>query len=165
MKNKVIEILENIANLLQIKGEPFFKFSSYSKAADLFRNTDYDIEQLVKDGELIKIDGIGKALNEKISDLVLNGEMKYYKKLTTEIPESLLELLKIDGLGPKKVYQLYTEAGINNIYELKVNCLNGKIALLKGFTATSTEKILKSIEELDSLSNYKERRIDFEKIL
>lgn len=164
MKEKIILILENISLLLQIKGESYFKFSSYSNAAEILRNNDYDIELLVKNFELENISGIGKALNEKISDFVLNGKMAYYEKLTSEFPESLLELLKVDGLGPKKVNLIYKELNIKTLDELQSACQSGDIIKLKGFSLATSVNILNSINKILSISNYKDRQIDFANI-
>jgi DNA polymerase (family X) len=164
MKEQIINILENISLLLQIKGESFFKFSSYSKVAEIFRNNDYDIELLVKNGQLTNISGIGNAINEKISDFVLNGRMQYYEKITSEVPESLIELLKVDGLGPKKVFQLYKELNICTLDDLNLACQSGEVAKLKGFSENLNERILDSIKSIRFVGNYKDRKIDFDKI-
>lgn len=164
MKEKIIQILENITLLLQIKGENFFKFSAYSKAADILRALDDDIVELVKNGRLSEINGIGKALNEKISDYVRNGKMTYYENLIIEYPLSLLELLKIDGLGAKKVQQVFNELNVKSVEELEKVCNSGQLENLKGFSKSGVGKILESIQIYKNNENYKERKIDFDKI-
>jgi DNA polymerase (family 10) len=164
MKTELISILDNISKLLEINGESFFKFSSYSNAAETLRMGDYDIIQLVKDNQLSEIKGFGKALTEKITDYVTNGKMSYYENLITELPVSLIEILKIDGMGPKKVNQVYSELGIKNIEELRIACIEGKIEELKGFSKKTVANILDSINLFMQFNNYKERGIDFDKI-
>jgi DNA polymerase (family X) len=164
MKENIIQILENIALLLQIKGENFFKFSAYSKGADILRAIDDDIVELVNNGKLSEINGIGKALNEKISDYVRTGKMTYYENLIADYPLTLLELLKIDGLGAKKVQQIYNELKVKSIEELEKVCNSGQLENLKGFSKTGVGKILVSIQIYRNNENYKERKIDFDKI-
>lgn len=164
MKEKIIRILENIALLLQIKGENFFKFSAYSNAAEILRGIDDDIAELVNSGKLSEINGIGKALNEKIGEFVRNGKMTYYENLTLEYPLSLLEFLKIEGLGTKKVKQIFSELKIHTIDELEKVCNSGQLEELKGFSKSGVTKILDSIQIYRNNENYKERKIDFDKI-
>jgi DNA polymerase (family X) len=164
MKDKVIEILNNIAKLLEIKGEMFFKYNAYVAAADKLKSLDIDIESMARENKLSEIDGIGKALDTKISEFVLTGKMSYYEKLTAEYPESLLELLKIDGLGAKKIKQIFSELGIIDIDELESSCINGDVAKLKGFSEVSQTKILESIQHIRSNPNYKVTNIHFRDI-
>lgn len=160
-KYEIIEILRNISLLLQIKGENFFKFAAYSKAADILSNKGVDISELINADKLSEIDGIGKALNQKITELYKTGKLKYYDDLTQEYPLELIELFKIDGLGPQKVKQIFCELKIRNIDELELACKNDVLEKLKGFTKNSSEKILKSIELIKSDVNYKNKGINF----
>lgn len=164
MKEKIIELLNNIAKLLEIKGDMFFKYNAYVIAADRLKSVEADIENMAKENKLSEIEGIGKALDTKISEFVLTGKMSYYEKLTAEYPESLLELLKIDGLGAKKIKQIYTELGIIDIEGLESSCIKGDVAKLRGFSEVSQTKILDSIQHIRSNPNYKVTNIHFRDI-
>ncbi|MBX3044459.1 MAG: hypothetical protein KIT33_11065 [Candidatus Kapabacteria bacterium] len=164
IKHQIIKILENISLLLQIKGESYFKFSAYSNAAEILKGNDFNIEQLVKEQKLSGINGIGDALNKKITDYILNGKMDYYEKLKAEYPESLLDMLKIEGLGPKKVNQIFSELKLSNIVELEKAANSGELIKLKGFSKKIIETVLNSINQIKQYDNYKERKIDFDKI-
>ncbi|MDT3739524.1 MAG: helix-hairpin-helix domain-containing protein [Candidatus Kapabacteria bacterium] len=164
MNEQIIKILENISKLLEIKGESFFKFSAYSNAAEILRKGDYNIVELVITGKLSEIKGIGKALTEKITDYVMNGNMLYYELLTAEYPESLIELLKIEGFGPKKVFQVFNELNVKTVTELEDVINSGALAKLKGFTSAGVNKIIDSIDAFKSNDSYKERKIDFDQI-
>ncbi|MBE2188287.1 MAG: hypothetical protein IAE98_02365 [Candidatus Kapabacteria bacterium] len=164
MKEKIIELLNNIAKLLEIKGDMFFKYNAYVIAADRLKSVEADIENMAKENKLSEIEGIGKALDTKISEFVLTGKMSYYEKLTAEYPESLLELLKIDGLGAKKIKQIYTELGVIDIKGLESSCIKGDVAKLRGFSEVSQTKILDSIQHIRSNPNYKVTNIHFRDI-
>ncbi len=129
----VIKLLNNISQLLLIKGELSFKSQAYKTAADIIEIQNLDVFSLVKENKLSEVDGFGKALVEKISDYVQNGEMAYYKKLTAEVPESLLELLEIDGLGTKRISKLWKELNVKSKEDL-IRVLNdGTLSELTGF--------------------------------
>ncbi len=142
---KLINILENIAKLLEIKGENHFKAQAYSNAARRIRDEELDVRELVRKGELADQPGFGKALTEKITDYVENGEMEYYRRITAEIPESLIELTKIGNLGPKRVGNIYKHLGIRNLDELERACNDGTLEQMKGFKSRFIETILNGI--------------------
>lgn len=144
-RDKLIKIFRNIAVLLQIKGENPFKARAYSNAADILEEEDVDIADAVANGSLREIEGIGKALQSKITEFVQTGNLSYYDKLIQEIPESLVEIPKISTLGPKKAKLLYDKLGVKNLDDLEKVCLNGDITKLKGFTEKNKEIILNSI--------------------
>lgn len=142
---RLTEILENIAFLLKIKGENPFKSRAYSQAAITLRENEIDVAKAVKEGTLAEIKGFGKALQEKITDFAENGKMQYYEKLTREIPESVVEIVKVNRVGIKKTKQLYEELGIVNIDQLEKACDEGKISKLSGFSKKTEEQIFNSI--------------------
>ncbi len=133
MNEILIEILNNISKILLIKGEIAFKAQAYKTAADIIEIQNLDVENLVRENKLGDVEGFGKALVEKISDYVINGEMKYYEKLKVEVPISLLELLEIDGLGIKRISKLWKELNVISINDLKKVIENDKINEIDGF--------------------------------
>lgn len=141
MNEKLIRILKEIALLLEIKGENPFKARAYSNAAAIIETQNIDIEKAVREGVIGEIKGFGKALEEKITDFVENGEMKFYEKLKEEIPIGLITITKLPGIGPKKAGMLFRNYGVRGIDELDEMCKTGDLAKIKGFTEKSQEII------------------------
>lgn len=141
MNEKILILLKNIAILLQIKGENAFKSNAYNTAADIIETQNLDIQNLVKNNSLSNVNGFGKALTEKITEYVQTGKLDYYQNLINEIPESLIELTKLDGLGTKKIKILFDQLNIKNINDLKQSLEDGKIAELKGFGKKSEQNL------------------------
>lgn len=146
MREDVAELLEEIALLLELKGENAFKTRAYRSGAEAFLSAEEDVMQLAKDGDLAGIKGFGKALQEKVAELVLTGKMTYYENLKAEFPEGLFELFDVSGLGPKKIKALYDKLDVDSIAALKEVCKNGKVAELSGFGAKTVEKILEAVD-------------------
>lgn len=145
-KDRVIEVLEEIGLLLELKGENPFKSRAYVNAARSLEILTEPLERLVAEGRLGTIKGFGEALQQKITELVTTGRLKYYEDLKSSFPESLLTLLQIPGLGPKKVKALYDHLGIADLDHLQKACEDGRVARLDGFGEKTQVKILKGIE-------------------
>ena len=153
MKNQLVaETLYKIADLLDLKGEIFFKSRAYRMAAQTIEVMDEDIGTLVKEKRLQDIPGIGEAIAKKITELVETGKLNYFEKLKKEIPEGLLELLNIPTLGPKKVASLHKNLGIKTLEELRKACLQGKLRDLDGFGEITEQNILRGIQLLEKTS-------------
>lgn len=144
-QKSITKILEDIAMLLEIKGENPFKTRAYYNAAKTLSGIT-NLEELIREKRLREIKGIGEALSEKIEEYSTTGSMKYLDELTREVPESLLELMQIPNLGPKKIKVLYDELGISNIGELEYACKENRLVHLAGFGEKTQEKVLKGIE-------------------
>ena len=106
-KKEVAKILKEIGIILEIKGENPFKTRAYFNGARIIETLDQDFGALVASGEISQIKGIGQALSEKITTLVQTGSLSYYEDLKSSIPAGLLEILKLSGLGAKKVKAIY----------------------------------------------------------
>ncbi len=146
-KQDVSSLLQEIAQLLELKGESAFKSRAYYNAARTVELMGEDeLHRLVEEDKLKEVKGIGDALNEKLKELVLTGSLDYYEELKESIPESLLELLKIPGLGPRKVKALYDTLGITSLGELEYACRENRLVNLKGFGAKTQDNIMKGIE-------------------
>ena len=153
MKNQfVADILNEIADLLDIKGEIFFKTRAYRIAAQAIEVLEEDIEIVVSEDRLTSISGIGAAIAKKITEIVETGRLEYLEELTKEIPKGLLDLLKIQSLGPKKVASLYKNLGITSIKKLRDACLQGKLRNLDGFGVITELNILRGIALLEKTS-------------
>ena len=153
MKNQfVAEILYKIADLLDLKGEIFFKSRAYRMAAQTIEVMEEDIETIVRGDRLQSIPGIGEALAKKITEMVETGKLEYFERLKKEIPEGLLDLLEIPGLGPKKVAALYQNLGITTVDELRKSCMNGELRDLDGFGEITEQNILRGIQLIEKTS-------------
>ena len=143
---EVSALLTTIANLMDIKGENFFKIRAYRLAAQTILDAEEDITLLVKERRLKDLPGIGEAIAKKITEYVETGKLEYFDKLTKEIPLHVLELLGIPGLGPKKVAALYQILHIDTVESLKNACENGKLRELDGFGEITERNILRGIK-------------------
>ena len=153
MKNQLVsDILYEIADLLDIKGEIFFKTRAYRIAAQTIEVLDEDIEAVSNENRLTEISGVGEALAKKIKEIVETGHLKYLEDLKKEIPEGLLKMLNISGLGPKKVSALYRNLNIKTIEELRKACINGELRDLDGFGETTEKNILRGIALMEKTS-------------
>jgi DNA polymerase (family 10) len=147
-KNEVAQILEEIGTLLELKGENPFKCRAYHNASRIVGALTTDIKSLVESGELKNIKGIGEGLAEKISELTQTGKLKYYEDLRRSLPEGLVQMLRIQGLGPKRIKVLYDRLGIKTVDQLKEACEKHRLAEIDGFGEKTEENILKGIEML-----------------
>lgn len=145
-REDIAETLEKIALLLELKGENHFKTRAYRNGAEIALNAEDDFIELAKAGELAKLDGFGKALQEKVTELVQTGKMTYYENLCAEFPKGLFSLFDLSGLGPKKIKVLYDKLGVDSVESLEEFCKSGEVEKLSGFGAKTVEKILEAIE-------------------
>lgn len=152
----VIRILEEIGVLLELKGESPFKSSAYANAARRLAILDEDLEELVRRGDLRSVKGIGDALSKKITELITTGRLEYYEALKASVPPGHLEMLRIPGLGPRKIRALHEKLAIETLGELEYACLENRLVELPGFGARTQQKILTGIEHL---KRYKERHL------
>jgi DNA polymerase (family 10) len=145
-KDQVAEILVEIGTLLELKGENPFKTRAYANAARTLEGLGEPLAKLVAEKRLGEIKGIGEALEQKITELVETGKLKYYDELKASIPPGLIEMLEISGLGPKKIQALNKQLGIDSIEKLEAACKAGRVADLDGFGEKTQANILEGIE-------------------
>ncbi len=146
MKNQLVaDILYTVADLLDLKGEVFFKTRAYRIAAQTIESLDEDIEHIINQGRLQSIPGVGEALSKKVIEIVKTGKLEYLERLKKEIPAGLIDLLAIPGLGPKKVAALYKNLGITTMDELKAAATEGKLRSMPGFGEITERNILRGI--------------------
>ncbi|MFZ4116829.1 MAG: DNA polymerase/3'-5' exonuclease PolX [Chthoniobacterales bacterium] len=143
--HEVAAVLEKVAQLLELEGGNPFKVRAYLRAARTLEQLSEPLERLVDEGRLGAIEGIGKALEEKIIELVTTGHLTYYEELRSHFPDSLFELFEIPGLGAKKIRFLHQELKVDSIDDLEQVCLSGKVASLPGFGSKSAANIEKGI--------------------
>ena len=145
----IAQIFSNIADLLEIKGESRFRFLSYRRASEVIDELPrplmaYDDET----GGLEALTGIGDAIAAKIRELNDTGAMAYYDKLIAEVPLSLIDIMRINGVGPKKAAMFWKELGITTVEELKTAATEGRLRDLPKMGEKSEQKILAGIEAL-----------------
>ncbi|MDL4840624.1 DNA polymerase/3'-5' exonuclease PolX [Aquibacillus rhizosphaerae] len=146
-KKDVIKLLETIAVYLELKGENPFKISAYRKAAQALEADDRSLTEIE---DFTKINGVGKGTSAVIDEYITNQSSDTLKQLQNEVPEGLIPLLNLPGLGGKKLSKLYQELGVIDAASLKLACEQGKVESLKGFGKKSAEKIEKAIDEASS---------------
>ncbi len=139
--------LERIADLLEFKDENPFRVRAYRNAARAIHDLPQSVAAIVADDprQLLKIDGIGKAVGDKVAVLVQTGQLPQLDELLAEIPESVLAIMRVPGLGPKKAAALYHQLGIQSLDALRQACESGQVRGLKGFGAKTEQAILDGI--------------------
>lgn len=146
-KKDIIKLLETIALYMELKGENPFKISAFRKAAAALES---DQRSLMEIDNFTAISGIGKGTAAVIEEFIAEGKSTTLDELQTEVPEGLIPLLKIAGLGGKKIAKLYKELGITNAEELKQACEEHKVQALSGFAKKSEEKILEALQDVSN---------------
>ena len=143
---EIAKIFNEYADLLEIKGENPFKVRAYRNAARTVENIGKSLEELVKEGyDLTKLPGIGADLSRYIKEIVTIGKFSKLEEIKEEIPPSLVEMLSIEGLGPKRIKTLYEKLHIQSMEDLRRAAESGEIMKLPGFGPTLVQKILKGI--------------------
>lgn len=143
---EIVNRLEEIGTLLELAGENPFKVRAYQSGARALESLEEDLDTLLEEERLGQVNGIGKALVEKIARLRRDEELPVYRELRKSIPDGLLEMLEIPGFGPKKIRKVYEELGIASIDGLKEACEDGRVAGLSGFGRKSVENLLRGME-------------------
>ncbi|HEV2986212.1 MAG TPA: helix-hairpin-helix domain-containing protein, partial [Vicinamibacterales bacterium] len=147
MSNQAIAgILREIADLLEIKNENPFKIRAYRNGADIAANHPHELGRLDEAG-LREIPGIGKDLAARIREIGQTGDTEYHRELLAEFPPSILDLLRLQGIGPKTVATLYRELGVRTLDDLEAACRDGRIRALRGMGSKKETLILKALEE------------------
>ena len=135
-----------IGVLLELKGENPFKTRAYGNAARTIEGLEEPLAKIVAEKRLGEVKGIGEALEQKITELVETGKLKYYEELKASIPPGLIEMLEIPGLGPKKIQALNKKLGVDSLEKLETACKAGKVAALDGFGEKTQTNILEGME-------------------
>jgi DNA polymerase (family 10) len=152
-KHQIAEALAEMAEIFEIKGENPFKVRAYQNAARIIDGISEDLEELIRKKELVNIKGIGAHLADHIEELAKTGKLKEYEKLVKSIPQGLLEILRIQGVGPKKAKVLWEELSIKSVGELEYACKENRLLALPGFGEKMQEKILQGIDYLRRFEN------------
>jgi len=149
VKNKELaQLFNNIADLLEINDENPFRIRAYRRAAFSLESLSQDLDKLVAEDRITEIAGIGKDLADKIKEYYRSAGIKYYQEIVKKVPEDLLVMMKIPGVGPKTVKMLYQKLKIKSIEKLEKMAREGKLRGLPGLKEKTEENIVKGIEFL-----------------
>ena len=149
---QIAEILEEMADLLEFDGANAFRVRAYRNSARAIRDLSESVALLVADNpkRLLQIDGIGSSVAEKCVTLVKTGSLPQLEQLRAKVPESVLAMVRIPGLGPKKAAVLFHELHVQSLAELKAACEAGRVRELKGFGAKTEQSILDNMQVAES---------------
>ncbi len=148
-KSEIVDLLDNIASIMEFKGENPFKVSAFRNAGNSIRKFEGDIEEMAGANRLGEIKGVGKETAKVVSEFMLTGNSIFYQELISDIPSGVLDMFEIRGIGPKKINVIYKELNIISIPGLAAACRRGEIAKVKGFGEKTQAKILEEIEKLE----------------
>ena len=149
-KNEIADVLNEIAVLLDLKGENPFKIRAYQSGARVLESLEEDLGTIIAEGRLGAIKGIGEALVQKITELYKTGKLKFYDELCAAVASGLVEMLEIPGLGAKKIKALHAALGIDSIAALTKACEEGRVAELHGFGEKTQQKLLAGIKNREA---------------
>jgi DNA polymerase (family X) len=142
----IARILQEIADLLEIKADNPFKIRAYRNGADIVANHPHELATLDAQ-QLREIPGIGKDLAARIREIADTGDTEYHRELIAEFPPTILDLLHLQGVGPKTVASLYRELDVRTLEDLERAALDGRIRALRGMGAKKEALILKALGE------------------
>jgi DNA polymerase (family X) len=155
----VAEQLELLADLLEIEGEASFRVLAYRRAATRIRETAGSVAELALAGRAKELQGIGKTIEEKIVQVVEDGEMHALTKRKKVIPPEVVRFMRLPGLGPKTAARIWQELGVTTVDELKQAAEQEQLRTLTGLGAKTEERILKALAEQDNEPTASDRRL------
>src|SRR6478735_3185344 len=142
----IARTLAEVADLLEIKGENPFKIRAYRNASETVAHEPSRVAGMTP-VERLALPGIGKDIAAKIGELIESGSIAYHRELLEQFPPTVLDLLHLQGVGPKTVARLYGELGIRTLEDLDQAARDGRIREMKGMGAKKETLILKALEE------------------
>ena len=144
---EIAGLFEDLAALLELQGDSVFKIRAYQRAARTIDQLAFPLSQSVADGDdLKKIPGIGKAISDKIHELFDTGKVATYERIRQELPEGVLGLLDVPGIGPKTAMLLGRELGISTLEEVEQAAADGRIAALPRMGKRAADNILRHVQ-------------------
>ena len=151
--SRIARILDEMGTLLEVRGENAFRCRAYHNAAQALKGLPSDLSEMIADGSLARVPGIGETMLAKITRLATTGHLPAFEELKKETPSGLVALLRVPGLGPKKIKALHDDLKVESLADLRAAGESGQIAGLKGFGAKTEAKILEGIEFLESVGD------------
>jgi DNA polymerase (family 10) len=152
-KHQVAAVLDEIGTLLELQGDSPFRCNAYHNGARAIEQLEEDLATVVREGRLASVPGIGTTLRDKITTLVTTGKLPYHEELRKKTPAGLFDILRIQGLGPKRVKTLYDQLSIDTLDKLAEACETDRVAKLKGFGDKTQQKILEGIQFLRQMGS------------
>ena len=150
---EIAELFDQLGLMLEMQGDTVFKIRAYQRAARAIEGLSFPLAQAVVDGQkLTGIPGIGKAINEKIIELVNTGQVQTYERVKAELPEGALDLLAIPGIGPKTAVLIGTELGISTVEGVEQAAQDGRLAKLPRMGKKAADSILRHIRASRSMN-------------
>ena len=150
--DEIAELFENLGSLLEMKSDSAFKIRAYRRAAATIYQLTYPLTQAVQDGQKLSgIPGIGKAISDKIHELVTTGQVQTYERAKADVPEGALDLLAIPGIGPKTAVLIGNELGISSVEALEEAAKDGRLAALPRMGKRAADGILRHIQGTRSM--------------
>jgi DNA polymerase (family 10) len=143
-------VFHEIGDILEVKGELVFKTVAYHRAADAIERSPYDVARLYREGRPPEVPGVGRAIHDKLAELARTGRLVYHERLRAEIPPTLIDLLRLPGVGPKTVRLVHEVLGVESIEDLRRAAEAGRIRSVRGFSAKSEASILAGIAALEA---------------
>jgi DNA polymerase (family 10) len=149
----IADIFDEIADLIELQGGNAFRVRSYRNAARTVRGLSDRLEDLARRGDdLSELDNIGDSTAEKIHEILERGTCKRLEELREKVPAGVAEMMRLQGLGPRKAMQIHRELNVSTLDELKQAAEDGKVRDLDGFGRKSEQQILKSLATVASTS-------------
>ena len=151
LRNEQLAVMfHEIADVLEITGELAFKIGAYRRAADSIAHSPIDIVAAYRAGTPPKLEGVGKAIDEKLAELADTGHMRYHEQLLAQVPPSLVTLLNVPGIGPRTAGDLWRELGIATLADLELAAREGRLRSVKGISAKTEQRILDGLADLEA---------------
>src|SRR6478735_8126563 len=147
--SRVARILDEMGTLLEVRGENPFRCRAYHNAAQALKGLPADLSEMIADGSLARVPGIGETMHAKIVQLATTGRLPAFEELKSATSSGLVALLRVPGLGPKKIKVLHDDLKIESLADLRAAGEAGKIAELKGFGAKTEGKVLEGIRFIE----------------
>ena len=149
--SQIAEVFENIAGLLEMKGEPGYTVRAYQRAARTIDRLPTELDLMVGEGQnLREIPGIGKAISDKITEMVNTGGLSYFERLRSEFPDGILDLMHVPGLGPKTTMRAWKELGVSTVAQLEQAIVDGRLEDLPRMGKKAADNILRHIRSAHS---------------
>ena len=143
-------IFHDIGDMLEVKGELVFKTVAYHRAADAIAHSPVELVPAYRAGNPPRVAGVGQAISDKIDELARTGHLAFYDRLVAEVPPSLVELLRIPGVGPRTVRILNEELGIETLEDLRQAAEAGRLRTVKGLSQKTEQSVLEGIAALEA---------------
>jgi DNA polymerase (family X) len=145
---EIADIFETVSDMLQIKGESIHRVLAYKRASETVRELARDLHAIAAEGTLTELPNIGDTLAEKITEMLDTGKLSFYDKLAAEVPPGVVDILRVNGVGPKKAAMFWKQLNIVTLAQLEEAARGGKLRDLPGMGTKSEVKIIEGLESL-----------------